>query len=117
VTQELVEKHWDYSQHAKYYEYRPNYNSKAIDLLTHYVSAHQSSDFQIADIGAGTGNLTIMLLERGFTVTAVEPNDEMREIGIERTATAQNVKWIKANGVDTTLADSYADWVNLWKQL
>lgn len=111
MTQELVEKHWDYSQHAKYYEYRPNYNSKAIDLLTHYVGAHQSSDFQIADIGAGTGNLTIMLLERGLAVTAVEPNDEMREIGIERTATVQNVKWIKANGVDTTLVDSYADWV------
>lgn len=111
MTQTLIEKHWDYSQHAKYYEYRPNYNPKAIDLLVQYVAAVPTDVYQIADIGAGTGNLTIMLLERGLAVTAVEPNDEMREIGIERTISSKNVKWIKANGVETTLADSYANWV------
>ena len=111
MTQALVGEHWDYSRHAKYYEFRPNYNPKAVDLLVQYAAARPSSDYRIADIGAGTGNLTIMLLERGLTVAALEPNDEMRIIGIERTAGSKNVQWIKANGIETSLPDSSVNWV------
>src|SRR5438046_154735 len=67
---QLVERHWDYSLHAKYYSDRPNYHGAAIDLLVHHVGA-KAPGFAVADIGAGTGNLTIMLLERGLRVTAV----------------------------------------------
>lgn len=111
MSNALIEKHWDYSKHAKFYEFRPNYNPKAIDLLVQYVGARTSSDYQVADIGAGTGNLTIMLLERGLNVVAVEPNDEMRQIGTERTAASTRARWIKANGMETTLSDASADWV------
>jgi hypothetical protein len=34
----MVEKIWDYSQHAKHYCYRPNYSDKAMDLLVSYVA-------------------------------------------------------------------------------
>ena len=34
---ELFEKDWDYSEHAKFYSYRPNYASKVIDMLMIYV--------------------------------------------------------------------------------
>ncbi|UFS72437.1 class I SAM-dependent methyltransferase [Geomonas sp. RF6] len=108
---DLVEKHWDYSLHAKYYEYRPNYNPRAIDLLAQYVGSTGSADFVVADLGAGTGNLTIMLLERGVSVVAVEPNDQMRGFGIERTAESSQVKWVKANGTETGIADATANWV------
>jgi SAM-dependent methyltransferase len=37
----------------------------------------------IADIGAGTGLLTRILLEAGFDVTAVEPNEQMLEAAID----------------------------------
>lgn len=107
----LIDKHWDYSQHAKYYEYRPNYNPKAIDILAQYVGSSAVGDYRVADIGAGTGNLTIMLLDRGLTVTAIEPNDEMLNIGLERTSSSTNVQWVKASGVDTTLSDSSVNWV------
>lgn len=107
----LVERHWDYSLHAKFYEFRPNYHGAAIDLLVQHVGAKSSPDFVVADIGAGTGNLTVMLLERGLRVVAVEPNDDMRGIGIERTAGKKSVTWIRANGTDTTLADNSANWV------
>jgi ubiquinone/menaquinone biosynthesis C-methylase UbiE len=70
-----------------------------------------SSDFLVVDLGAGTGNLTIMLLERGLSVIAVEPNDEMREIGVARTSTSHDITWIKANGTETTIADSTVNWV------
>ena len=51
-----------------------------------------------------------MLLERNCEVSAIEPNDAMREIGIERTKN-QNVKWIRATGIDTTLEGESFDWV------
>lgn len=108
---QLVDRHWDYSLHAKFYEYRPNYHGAAIDLLVKHVGASPSPEFVVADIGAGTGNLTIMLLERGLNVVAVEPNDDMRSIGIERTKGNAKVKWIKANGTETTLGTESANWV------
>jgi len=108
----LVESKWDYSLHAKYYQYRPNYKKEVIDLLCHYVGSSNRESFHVADIGAGTGNLTLMLLERGLEVVAIEPNDEMLKIGVERTKHyARNVKWIPANGINSTLPDECVDWV------
>jgi ubiquinone/menaquinone biosynthesis C-methylase UbiE len=111
LATQLTERHWDYSLHAKYYEFRPNYDDAAIDLLVSHVKAKSTSDFVVADIGAGTGNLTIMLLARGLRVVAVEPNDEMRGIGIERTKGNANVAWKRANGTETTLDNNSANWV------
>ena len=107
---ELTENHWNYTKHAKFYEYRPNYAPKAIDALKEYVDAAKKEDFIVADIGAGTGNLSIMLLERGLKTISVEPNDAMREIGIEKTQ-GQDIEWIRATGLETTLKDNSVDWV------
>ena len=106
----LVENHWNYTKHAKYYEYRPNYAPKAIDMLIEYVEIKNKPNAKVVDIGAGTGNLSIMLLERGLKVIAVEPNDAMREIGVDKTEGA-NIKWIRATGIETTLDDKCANWV------
>lgn len=103
--QKLVAKDWDYSKHAKFYEFRPNYAPKSIDMLLSLTKASK-----VADIGAGTGNLSIMLLERGLKITAVEPNDAMRNIGIERTQ-GQNIEWIRATGLESGLKDNEFDWV------
>ena len=68
----------------------------------------------VADIGAGTGNLSIMLLERGCEVVAVEPNDAMREIGQERTKDSRymhHIQWKCAGGLDTGLESHAYDWV------
>lgn len=31
--EKLVENKWDYTEHAKFYSYRPNYTPKTIDML------------------------------------------------------------------------------------
>lgn len=115
TQQKIVEKVWDYTKHAKFYEYRPNYAPASIDMLTFLVKqSSQTTAPKVADIGAGTGNLSIMLLERGCKVVAVEPNDAMREIGINRTkewAQKGQIEWVRASGVDSTLASGEFDWV------
>lgn len=109
--EKLVEQVWDYTKHAKFYSYRPNYAPKTIDMLiTLAKSGDVNKNLKVADIGAGTGNLSIMLLERSCEVVSVEPNDAMREIGIERTK-GQNIKWVRATGIDSTLEDAQFDWV------
>ncbi|WP_104697209.1 MULTISPECIES: class I SAM-dependent methyltransferase [unclassified Helicobacter] len=110
----IVEKKWDYTSHAKFYEYRPNYAPSAIAMLTEYVKYHcKKQQIKVADIGAGTGNLSLMLLENGCQVVGVEPNDAMREIGIERTkAKSENITWVRATGIETTLDSESFDWVS-----
>ena len=107
----IVTSEWDYSKNAEWYVYRPNYAKRAIDLLTQYVKHIGQTNFLVADIGAGTGNLTKMLLARNLTVHAVEPNDEMRKIGEKITNGNLNVKWTRATGTETTLESSSYDWV------
>lgn len=60
-----------------YARYRPTYPPEALDYLYSAVGFHQSST--VADIGAGTGLFSRLLVDRGTNVIAVEPNQEMRE--------------------------------------
>lgn len=59
-----------------YVKYRPGYPPELLPFLEkeHLLAP----GMRIADIGAGTGILTRLLLEGGNTVYAVEPNREMR---------------------------------------
>ena len=61
---------------AQYIRYRPSYPVEVISTLER--SCGLSEDSVVADIGAGTGIFTGLLLQSGATVIAVEPNDEMR---------------------------------------
>jgi ubiquinone/menaquinone biosynthesis C-methylase UbiE len=57
-----------------YAKYRPGYPE---ELLAYLQSLVPSPAF-VADIGSGTGILTRQLLDHGYTVYAVEPNEPMR---------------------------------------
>ncbi|HTZ89404.1 MAG TPA: methyltransferase domain-containing protein [Alloacidobacterium sp.] len=59
-----------------YRQFRPRYPSTVVALLEAECGLTPTST--IADIAAGTGLLAEIFLARGFEVTAVEPNEEMR---------------------------------------
>lgn len=100
---------WDYTEQARYYHLRPNYAASAIDHLIAHIGARPTSSYLVGDIGAGTGNLTVLLLDRGLRCIAVEPNAAMRRIGIERTD-GRAVEWRVGVGEATTLPPLSIDW-------
>ena len=99
---------WDFTEQARHYHLRPNYAPEAVDALCELVRARSSEDFTAADVGAGTGNLTLLLAERGARCVAVEPNEAMLRIGAERTRRI-GVPWVLASGESTTLTAASAD--------
>lgn len=110
--EKIVEQKWDYTKHAEFYKYRPNYAKESIAMLKTLVSCREGGgdNVLVADIGAGTGNLSLMLLDLALKVDAVEPNDAMREIGIARTE-GKDIAWHRATGIDTKLKSGQYDWV------
>jgi len=105
--------HGDYTGlAADYARYRPGYAASVataiVSLLTHPLSL-----IDAADIGAGTGIWTMMLAARGLrSVTAVEPNDEMRRQGMLATG-GMNVSWRKGTGEATGLPTKSVDLVSM----
>ncbi len=59
-----------------YRRFRPTYPPAIVDLLRRECGLR--AEAPIADIAAGTGLLTEIFLAAGFSVTAIEPNNEMR---------------------------------------
>jgi SAM-dependent methyltransferase len=59
-----------------YMLYRPGYPGAIIDFLIKNCGLKWSSS--VVDIGSGTGKLSELFLNRGFNITAIEPNVEMR---------------------------------------
>ncbi len=105
-------KQGDFTKLAKQYINRPAYDPLILETLLKVVDYEKRKEnFKIVEVGAGTGKLTKMLLEMGLSVTAVEPNDAMREEGIKYTREFANVEWIKGSGEETQVAAETADWV------
>ena len=99
---------WDYTSLASSYDKRADYAGDAIDQML--ATAKPDKARPIADIGAGTGKLTKLLLARGYSVLAVEPNDAMREFGIKNTK-GQKVTWSVGTGEETGLQSNAFDLV------
>lgn len=89
---------WDYTTLAKAYLKRPDYSDSAIDQMIQ--AAELKANDRVCDVGAGVAHLTLKLVDRDLSVNAVEPNDEMRKYGMQRTSD-MNVEWTEGTGEDT----------------
>jgi SAM-dependent methyltransferase len=94
-----------------YDKYRPSYPKEFLDFL--YGEAGFSAESKIADIGAGTGKLTELLLKRGSFVYAVEPNPDMHEKLIENFNGLGNFAAVSAPAENTTLPGSSVDFITV----
>ena len=61
---------------ADYVRWRPSYPAAAIDWLI--AASGLAPGARVVDVGAGTGILSRLMLDRGLEVAAVEPNPQMR---------------------------------------
>ena len=99
----VLKTEWNYSERAHTYDKRADYSAKAISSIIEKMLCLPSAP--IADIGAGTGKLTKMLAEYSLSISAVEPNDNMRMYGKKNTI-GLGVNWIEGTGENTGLPSS-----------
>lgn len=94
---------------GSYVLYRPSYPGEAIEYLYHTVGF--STEARIADVGAGTGIFTALLLERGNQVIAVEPNTEMRQAAITSLGDHARLSFSTGSAEQTGLPDHSVDFI------
>jgi SAM-dependent methyltransferase len=92
-----------------YVRYRPGYPPEVIELLRTECGL-QPCHF-VADIASGTGLFTRLLLENGNSVFAVEPNLEMREMGMLELERYDRLVSIAGTAEETTLRSASVDFV------
>jgi ubiquinone/menaquinone biosynthesis C-methylase UbiE len=90
-----------------YAKYRPRYP----DAMLEFIRAIAPQSAIVADIGSGTGILTKQLLDAGFEVYAIEPNDPMRSEA-ERSLSAEPLfHSVKGSAESTSLLDRSMDFI------
>ncbi|WP_352812351.1 class I SAM-dependent methyltransferase [Mesorhizobium sp. M0293] len=99
----------DFSRSAPHYVHEPGYPASAIDALRGLLPSARS--LCIADIGAGTGNLTRLLSQHAAQVWAVEPNRAMMQEGQLRLSELRNVTWVSGHAEATNLSSCSIDWI------
>jgi SAM-dependent methyltransferase len=90
-----------------YVKHRPDYPGALYELLVreHGLAPEQT----VVDLGAGTGLLARLFLERGHRVIGVEPNEAMRSAGDVELARFNGWRSVCASAEDTTLPDASTD--------
>ncbi len=95
------------SRVADYVRYRPDYPVAATGKLSAELSL--APGVTVADIGAGTGLLTLPLLRTGADVIAVDPNEDMLAAARDYLAGHDNARIIVGSAEATGLADQSVD--------
>ncbi|MDE7204287.1 MAG: class I SAM-dependent methyltransferase [Lachnospiraceae bacterium] len=104
-------KHGDFTELAKFYVDRPSYSLVLLNYIKTFIKDKLGRDIIVADVGAGTGKLTENLEQIGLTGYAVEPNDAMRQEGINLFERKNTFEWKEGAAEATGLPDNCVDWV------
>jgi SAM-dependent methyltransferase len=89
-----------------YVKYRPHYPAVIVNYLQERFGLTSGV---IADVGAGTGILTKLFLDAGYTVYAVEPNEPMLAKATELLNEYPGYREVHGTAENTTLPDSSVD--------
>ena len=92
-----------------YVKYRPTYPPEVLAYLAEQCKL--TADSTIADVGSGTGISTGLLLAKGYTVFAVEPNPAMQDAAIKQFEANPNFKPVNGTAEATTLPVNSIDLV------
>lgn len=87
-----------------YARFRPGYPDEIFPFLEHQLLL--TNDKHITDIGSGTGLFAEPLLQRGYNVTGIEPNDDMRKVAESGLKKYPAFKSINATAEETHLPDN-----------
>ena len=94
-----------------YSKFRPSYNKDVLGIILKSTGKNPKA-INAADIGAGTGIFTKQLIKAGVSsVTAVEPNEKMREAGIK--FLGEDVRFLDGSAEKTGLKSSSIDLVSM----
>ncbi len=88
-----------------YAKARPTYSTDAV----RYIQELIPQDAVIAEIGAGTGKLTLPLARLGYRIFAIEPNEDMRAQLLIAISSLPNVAVLDATAEKTTLPAQCVD--------
>lgn len=92
-----------------YVKFRPTYPAEAVDCMIEKSRADEKPNFTVADLGAGTGKFSRLLVERKLNVIAVEPNKNMREAAENELSGYENYTSISASAEETGLESHSVD--------
>ncbi len=92
---------------ADYVAYRPGYPREIVGFLENEYGLRKGD--LIADIGSGTGISSELFLKRGYRVTGVEPNREMRGKSTELLGGDPGFTAVDGTAENTGLADGSVD--------
>ena len=96
----------DYSQH------RPDYSGSVLNALLGMLEKNREH-IDFVDVGAGTGIWSRMVFGVGVnSVTAVEPNDDMRTNG-QNDSLSTNIKWLAGSAEETGVETNSADFLTM----
>lgn len=92
---------------SDYIKYRPHYPEEVVPYLEG--EWHISPGSHVADVGSGTGISGKLFLEKGYTVTGIEPNEAMREASVTYLQGYYRFHTVSASAEATTLPDNSID--------
>jgi len=94
-----------------YAKFRPTYPEEFINYL--YSDVGLSMDSKIADIGAGTGRFSKLLLLKGSDVICVELNADMLNMAKQELTEFPNCRFVKGSAQNTTLDEKSIDFITV----
>jgi len=94
-----------------YIKFRPGYPKGLIDQLGDLLKTHENVN--VADVGAGSGILTKLLVSLSDQIYALEPNTEMREAGADLMKGFPNIHFSHGTGEQTGLENKSIDLITV----